>query len=471
MNKNPKSLIYLPLLIAITLVIGMYIGNGDKQTNINPFNQEYSKIDRILNLVSKGYVDSVNVDSIVELTIPEMLSKLDPHTTYIPAKDLTITNDELNGSFFGIGISFMILNDTINVVEIISGGPSEKIGLLAGDKIVTINDSTVTGEKATNDLVMKNLRGKENTKVKVGIKRSTSDKLLSFEITRGEIPLNSVDASYMIDEQTGYIKVNKFGITTYKEFITGLTKLKYDGAKRYIVDLRGNGGGFMEASIVMANEFLPSNNSIVMTKGRDVSNNRNILSDGNGSFTNEDVIILIDEFSASASEILAGAIQDNDRGLIVGRRSFGKGLVQQQLELPDSSAIRLTVARYYTPSGRCIQKEYNTGNGYDYSNDILERYNHGEFMTKDSIKFNEEYIYQTAHGRTVYGGGGIMPDIFVPSDTMGVTSYYLDVLNKGLLQKFAFRFTELNRDKLKDIKTYDQFLEQKPSDRTLLLML
>lgn len=468
MNKNPKHLIYLPIIIAISIVIGMIIGSGNKSNISFGFKQGSSKLDIILDLVSKGYVDSVNIDSIIEETIPEMLATLDPHTTYIPAKDLTITNDELNGSFFGIGISFMIINDTINVIEVISGGPSEKIGLLAGDKIVAINDSTVTGERVTNDFVMKSLRGKKDTNVKVGIKRNTSEKILSFDIIRGEIPVNSVDASYMIDSQTGYIKINKFGAITYNEFITGLAKLQYEGAKRYIVDLRGNGGGYMEASIVMANEFLPANSSIVMTKGREAHNNRNVLSDGHGSFTNEEIIVLIDEYSASASEIFAGAIQDNDRGIIIGRRSFGKGLVQQQLELPDSSALRLTVARYYTPSGRCIQKEYSTGSNSDYSNDILERYNHGEFLSQDSIKLNEEYIYQTLNGRTVYGGGGIMPDIFVPSDTMGVTSYYLDVLNKGLLQKFAFRFTDLNRESFKGIKTYEEFLKHKPSDKSIL---
>lgn len=466
MNKSKNSLIWLPLTIAISVVIGITIGN--RFSNQNYISENDRKLNTILNLISEDYVDTVNINSLIEAAIPNILSNLDPHSTYIPAKDLTAVNDELKGSFFGIGISFTIMNDSITVMEVLSGGPSEKVGLMAGDRIVTVNDSVMVGPKITSDAVMSMLKGAKDTTVKLGIKRNSSKRILKYEIKRGEIPVNSVDASYMADKTTGYIKVNKFGKTTYDEFLNGLVKLKQKGAKRYIIDLRGNSGGFMEPALLMANEFLPENSRIVYTKGREKKNDSQFWSDGNGSFQDAELVVLIDEYSASASEIFAGAIQDNDRGLIIGRRSFGKGLVQNQISLPDSSAIRLTVARYYTPSGRCIQKNFKPGDEYNYTQDIINRFNHGEFYSRDSIRVDENQAFETANGRKVYGGGGIIPDIFVPSDTSGITSYYINALNAGLFHKFSFQYTDINRETFNKMKDYKEFLKALPSDDILL---
>lgn len=466
MNKSKNSLIWLPLTIAISVVIGITIGN--RFSNQNYISENDRKLNTILNLISEDYVDTVNINSLIEAAIPNILSNLDPHSTYIPAKDLTAVNDELKGSFFGIGISFTIMNDSITVMEVLSGGPSEKVGLMAGDRIVTVNDSVMVGPKITSDAVMSMLKGAKDTTVKLGIKRNSSKRILKYEIKRGEIPVNSVDASYMADKTTGYIKVNKFGKTTYDEFLNGLVKLKQKGAKRYVIDLRGNSGGFMEPALLMANEFLPENSRIVYTKGREKKNDSQFWSDGNGSFQDAELVVLIDEYSASASEIFAGAIQDNDRGLIIGRRSFGKGLVQNQISLPDSSAIRLTVARYYTPSGRCIQKNFKPGDEYNYTQDIINRFNHGEFYSRDSIHVDENQAFETANGRKVYGGGGIIPDIFVPSDTSGITSYYINALNAGLFHKFSFQYTDINRETFNKMKDYKEFLKALPSDDILL---
>ncbi len=466
MNKSKNSLIWLPLTIAISVVIGITIGN--RFSNQNYISENDRKLNTILNLISEDYVDTVNINSLIEAAIPNILSNLDPHSTYIPAKDLTAVNDELKGSFFGIGISFTIMNDSITVMEVLSGGPSEKVGLMAGDRIVTVNDSVMVGPKITSDAVMSMLKGAKDTTVKLGIKRNSSKRILKYEIKRGEIPVNSVDASYMADKTTGYIKVNKFGKTTYDEFLNGLVKLKQKGAKRYVIDLRGNSGGFMEPALLMANEFLPENSRIVYTKGREKKNDSQFWSDGNGSFQDAELVVLIDEYSASASEIFAGAIQDNDRGLIIGRRSFGKGLVQNQISLPDSSAIRLTVARYYTPSGRCIQKNFKPGDEYNYTQDIINRFNHGEFYSRDSIRVDENQAFETANGRKVYGGGGIIPDIFVPSDTSGITSYYINALNAGLFHKFSFQYTDINRETFNKMKDYKEFLKALPSDDILL---
>ena len=466
MNNSKNSLIWLPLAIAVSVVIGILVGN--RFSNQNYISENDRKLNTILNLISEDYVDTVNINSLIENSIPSILSNLDPHTVYIPAKDLTAINEELTGSFFGIGISFTIMKDSITVMEVLSGGPSEKVGLQAGDRIVTVNDSVMVGPKLTSDAVTSMLKGAKGTPVKLGIKKNNSRRILKYEIKRGEIPVNSVDASYMADKTTGYIKVNKFGKTTYDEFINGLAKLKQKGAKRYIIDLRGNGGGFMEPAVLMANEFLPENNLIVYTKGREKKNDSHFWSDGNGSFQDAELTVLIDEYSASASEIFAGAIQDNDRGLIIGRRSFGKGLVQNQISLPDSSAIRLTVARYYTPSGRCIQKNFKRGDEYAYTQDIMNRYNHGEFYNRDSIRVDENQVFETSNGRKVYGGGGIIPDIFVPSDTSGITSYYVNAMNAGLFHKFAFQYTDINREAFNKMKDYNEFLKALPSDDMLL---
>lgn len=463
--KNPA--VWIPLTVALAFVGGMLSTKGlfvqDRSASGN------NKLNTLLNIIGHEYVDAVDTDSLMETMYPQLLSGLDPHSVYIKAEDLDAVNSELEGSFSGIGITFNMLNDSINVLEVLSGGPSEKVGLLAGDRIVTINDSVVAGKKWSNEKVMSWLRGESGTKVRLGIRRSTSPELLPFEVTRGPIPVTSIDASYLIDDVTGYIRVNKFGRTTYDEFYTDMVKLRDDGAKRYVVDLRGNGGGFMEMAVMMANEFLPAGQLIVATHGRDESAESTAVSDGGGTFQDAELTVLIDEFSASASEIFAGAIQDHDRGLVVGRRSFGKGLVQRQMELPDGSAVRLTIARYYTPSGRCIQKTYTHGENLDYAHEIVDRYNSGEIFNGDSIKHDDSMIFKTDAGRVVYGGGGIMPDIFVPNDTAEITSYYLNVLNKGLLQKFSFDFTDRYRAELKNAGSVNAMLKVLPPDEELLV--
>ncbi|WP_286527918.1 S41 family peptidase [Duncaniella freteri] len=460
--KNPG--VWMPLALALALVGGMWIG----KTFFNNYHgwDSRSKLDTILELINKNYVDEIDTDSILEVSFPEIISHLDPHSVYIPASDLQSVNEELEGSFSGIGISFNMLGDTINVLEVISGGPSEKVGILPGDRIITINDSLVAGQKWTNSKVMSNLRGPKGSTVRLGIKRPTAKELLPYDVKRDDIPVTSIDASYLIDDEVGYIKINKFGATTYSEFLTSMVTLMADGAKRFIIDLRGNGGGFMDHAVLMANEFLPSGSPIVAIKGKNRSRDNATMSDGSGSFKDKELVVLLDEISASASEIFAGAMQDNDRGLIIGRRSFGKGLVQNQLELPDSSALRLTIARYYTPSGRCIQKTYAPG--VDYERELLNRFEHGELYSADSIKQDKSLEFTTLHGRTVYGGGGITPDIFVPNDSSGITSYYINVINAGLIPKYTFEYTDANRANLSKSKDGHELLTMLPDDDTLL---
>ena len=461
-TRNP---IWLPIAIALAVVVGIVLGRHF--TTSKPVANNDRKLNAILNLIAQDYVDTTNLKDLIEMSIPEILSNLDPHTSYFTAEELRIATDDLNGSFSGIGISFVLTNDTIGVVEVIPGGPSEKVGILAGDRIVTIDDSIATGEKMTNGEVIKRLRGNKGSKVKLGIKRQNSKKTLNFTVTRGDIPVNTVDAAYMIDNTTGYIKVNQFGRHTYDEFITGMAGLAEEGASRYIIDLRGNGGGFMEMAVLMVNEFLPASQPIVFTRGRDKRNDSEVWSDGNGSFQDAEVAVLIDEFSASASEIFAGALQDNDRGLIVGCRSFGKGLVQKEFVLPDSSALRLTTARYYTPSGRCIQKDYKEGM-LNYEKELVDRYMNGELYSRDSMKIDKSQMFTTLFGRTVYGGGGIVPDIFVARDTTGITSYFIEAANAGLLQSYAFKYCDKNRRTLSNTKDYSQLLATLPSDDSLL---
>jgi len=461
-TRNP---IWLPIAIALAVVVGIVLGRHF--TTSKPVANNDRKLNAILNLIAQDYVDTTNLKDLIEMSIPEILSNLDPHTSYFTAEELRIATDELNGSFSGIGISFVLTNDTIGVVEVIPGGPSEKVGIMAGDRIVTIDDSIATGEKMTNGEVIKRLRGNKGSKVKLGIKRQNSKKTLNFTVTRGDIPVNTVDAAYMIDNTTGYIKVNQFGRHTYDEFITGMAGLAEEGASRYIIDLRGNGGGFMEMAVLMVNEFLPASQPIVFTRGRDKRNDSEVWSDGNGSFQDAEVAVLIDEFSASASEIFAGALQDNDRGLIVGCRSFGKGLVQKEFVLPDSSALRLTTARYYTPSGRCIQKDYKEGM-LNYEKELVDRYMNGELYSRDSMKIDKSQMFTTLFGRTVYGGGGIVPDIFVARDTTGITSYFIEAANAGLLQSYAFKYCDKNRRTLSNTKDYSQLLATLPSDDSLL---
>ncbi len=464
-NSIPS--VWMPLVIAATLALGIWLG-ASFFSHTRSYGPVYDKIAAIMGLIEKEYVDEISTDSLLEASISEIISRLDPHSSYIKAEDLQAVNEDLDGSFSGIGISFNMLTDTITVLEVISGGPSEKVGLMAGDRIISINDTIVAGQDWSNERVIRTLRGEKDTKVKLGVLRDNSPKLLTYEVTRGDIPVTSIDAAYLTDNTTGYIKVNKFARNTYSEFLNAIVGLKTKGAERFIIDLRGNGGGFMEPAVLMANEFLAKGSNIVETHGRFDVMESQIFADGSGGFQDSELIVLLDEFSASASEIFAGAIQDNDRGLIVGRRSFGKGLVQQQIDLPDASALRLTTARYYTPSGRCIQKPYTLGSNTAYSMEIIDRFRHGEDFNPDSIKFDATQTFLTLGGRTVYGGGGIMPDVYVPSDTTGLSSYYIDVFNAGLLQKFAFKYADSHRREHQRAKSVDMLLAMLPSDDHLL---
>lgn len=452
-NNNTR---FIPFLLAVCLIAGIAIGtfyaNHFSGNKLGIINTSSNKLNALLRIIDDQYVDTVNMGELVEEAMPQILSELDPHSSYIPAKDLEAVNADLKGSFSGIGIQFTIQNDTIHVNSVIQGGPSEKVGLMAGDRIVEVDDSAFVGKIVTNSEAMKRLKGEKGSKVKLGVYRPGEKELLHFTVIRGNIPVKSIDAAYMINEKVGYIKVNKFGETTYPELLIALAKLNQKNCEGLIVDLRGNTGGYMAAAIQMVNEFLPNNRLIVYTQGRK-SPREDYNSNGTGSNQKMPLVVLVDEGSASASEIFAGAIQDNDRGTIVGRRSFGKGLVQQPIEFSDGSAIRLTIARYYTPSGRCIQKPYEKGKESEYELDLLTRYEHGEFFSADSIKQDETEVYHTRLGRPVYGGGGIMPDIFVPQDTTGMTSYFRMAANRGLIIRYTFDYTDQNRSTLQKYDT------------------
>ncbi|MCM1292766.1 MAG: S41 family peptidase [Bacteroides sp.] len=456
---------WLPLIILASGGAGLWIGSKFSGRGNGG---SLDKLQNIASIIEANYVDSVDIDSLIEYSLSDILAKLDPHTTYISANDLQVYNEDIEGSFSGIGIKFNMITDTIIVDEVISGGPSEKIGLLAGDRIITVDDSIVAGKGWTNERIIKSLRGAKGSKVKLGVKRDGASKLLDFTVTRDDIPVSSIDACYMITDNIGYLKINKFTTETFGEFITSMATLRGEGAQKYILDLRGNGGGLLQAAVAMANEFLDMQQLIVSMKGRKPEYNAVFEANGLGSFKNEELVVLLDEISASASEIVAGAIQDNDRGLIIGRRSFGKGLVQTQIELPDSSAIRLTVARYYTPSGRCIQKSYTLGNINEYMSELSERYRHGEGFSADSMRIDKSQVYYTIGGREVYGGGGIVPDIYVANDTTGISDYYISVFNAGLLQKFSFSYTDANRKYLSKAKTPKELIGLLPSDEVLL---
>ena len=458
MKNNTK---FIPFLLAICFIAGIAIGtfyaNHFSGNKLGIINTSSNKLNALLRIIDDQYVDTVKINDLVEEAMPQILSELDPHSSYIPAKNLEAVNSELRGSFSGIGIQFTIQDDTIHINSVIQGGPSEKVGLMAGDRIVEIDDSAFVGKIVTNNESMKRLKGEKGSKVKLGIFRPGEKEILHFTVVRGDIPVKSIDAAYMLNDKFGYIKVNKFGETTYPEFLIALAKLNQENCQGIIIDLRGNTGGYMVAPIQMINELLPNKRLIVYTQGRK-SPRENYTSNGTGSSQKMPLIVLVDEASASASEIFAGAIQDNDRGTIIGRRSFGKGLVQQPIEFSDGSAIRLTIARYYTPSGRCIQKPYEKGKGEEYEMDLLTRYEHGEFFSADSIKQNEKEIYHTSLGRPVYGGGGIMPDIFVPQDTTGMTSYFRMAASRGLIIRYSFDYTDNNRNTLQKYDTVEKML-------------
>ena len=452
--SNKKRTIYLPLIIAFSLALGYIAGNflpgGETDSVHSNIRTRNDKLDNIVNIILANYVDSVNRQSLEESAIPAMLKKLDPHSIYIPAKDLKRANEPLQGNFDGIGISFNLMTDTILVINTILGGPSEKAGLIAGDKIIYINDSLVAGKNISEEAAMSMLKGPRGTTVKLKILRKGQDELLPFEITRGKIPINTVDVAYMVNDNTGYIKINNFALTTFDEFMKSLEELEGDGMTKLIVDLRNNSGGVMDAAIQIANQFLRKGQLIVFTKGRMQPRN-DFFATGDGKFETGSLVILIDEFSASASEILAGAVQDNDRATIIGRRSFGKGLVQDPIMFSDGSGMRLTIARYYTPTGRSIQKPYNNGTD-KYFEDFRERFARGELLVKDSIHLNNLPKFVTPGGKVLYGEGGIMPDKFIPIDTSGISSYFVAVKNTTIYL-FALEYTEDNRETLSKFTT------------------
>lgn len=448
----------IPIIAAVCIVVGIIIGfTYSMGGHVNPgiISKSSNKIDALLSIIDNQYADTVDIAEIVENTIPQVLAELDPHSTYIPAKDLQAANENLEGSFCGIGVQFMQNKDTIHVMRVIPGGPSDKVGIMAGDRIIAIEDSSIVG--TNTDLVIKKLKGPRDTKVRVEVLRPKNHELLDFTILRGDIPLKSVDACYMITDKIGYMKINTFSLSTYEEMLSGIARLKYENCKGIIIDLRDNLGGVLEIAIKMINEFLPQGRLIVYTEGRK-SPRQDYYSDGHGTCQDMPIAILINEASASASEIFSGAIQDNDRGTIIGLRSFGKGLVQQPIQFNDGSEVRLTIARYFTPSGRCIQRSYTHGKTEDYNLDILKRYEHGELFSKDSIVTDSLKRYETVNGRTVYGGGGIIPDIFIPQDTTGYTSYLRQLNMNGLFSKFAFEFTDKNRETLKDFSDENELI-------------
>ena len=446
----------VPILLALSVVLGIGIGlfyaNHFSGNRLSIINTGSNKLNYLLQIIDNNYVDTVNVNDLVEDAMPQILSELDPHSSYISASDAEETTEELRGSFSGIGVRFTMQKDTVNVMNVIKGGPSEKVGVLAGDRIIAADDSTLVGIDSRD--VMKRLRGARGSKVKLTLRRHGYKKPLDITVVRGDVPVESVDGYFMLNNRTGYISVESFGENTYPEMLTALAQLNVRGMKELVIDLRGNRGGYMQTAIMMANEFLPSGQLVVYTEGRK-SPREEYFTDGRGTFQRLPLIVLVDEMSASASEIFAGAIQDNDRGTIIGRRSFGKGLVQEPIPFTDQSMIRLTIARYYSPSGRCIQKHYTSGENKDYEEDLLTRYEHGEFFSQDSIK-HEGPAYKTTIGRTVYGGGGITPDIFIAEDTTDVTSYYKQASMSGLIIQYAFEYTDQNRAKLSQMKSVDE---------------
>lgn len=457
----------MPIIMAVCVVVGVLIGTfcanhfaGDRLQIINSGS---SRLTNLLHVIDDQYVDAVDIDSLVDKAIPQILGELDPHSVYIPAAEAKQAEDDLKGSFSGVGIEFTIREDTVRVQNVLPNGPSERAGLLAGDKIVTVDGKSFVGKDITNDIAMKTLKGPKDSKVKIGVLRYGSKTPKIFEITRGNVIQHSITSTYMLDETTGYIKIRNFGENTYPEFLAALAQLSQQRAENLVIDLRDNTGGLLQAVSLMANEFLDKGQLIVYTEGRR-SPREDIVADGRGAYKQMPLVVLINEISASASEIFAGAIQDNDRGTIVGRRSFGKGLVQQQMNFTDGSLLRLTVARYYTPSGRCIQKPYLPGQGLKYEEDLLERYENGELYSADSIHNNGK-AFKTSIGRIVYDGGGITPDVFVPEDTLGMTSYYKEAAMSGLIMQFAYQYTDNNRQQLKAFSTAEEmnaFLDKQP---------
>jgi len=461
-NQKPKNTLFqmrLPIFLVLAVICGIFIGAAmSKKGNEQSIAGNYLRFAEIINYIQQDYVDTVDVDKLVDYSISQMLEKLDPHTSYIPASDRQISDSQLESNFEGIGIEFNIIKDTIYVVSPISGGPSEKAGLMAGDKIIKVDSVQMAGIGVTSADVFKKLRGKKGTKVLLTVKRRSSAKLLTYTIIRDKIPTYSIDAAYMIDKTTGYIKISRFGDKTYEEFASALADLKKQGMQRLMIDLKDNGGGYLNRATDIADELISGNKMIVYTDGKGTKYDQEIRARMTGAFESGPVVVLINEGSASASEILSGALQDNDRGLIVGRRSFGKGLVQMPVNLNDGSELRITISRYYTPSGRSIQKPYDKEDASAYDSDLLARYQHGEFFHADSIHFNDSLKYETLKGRIVYGGGGIMPDVFVGRDTSEYTKYLMELFNENVIREYTLNYYQENKTTLSKM-SYEEYFK------------
>ena len=463
---SKKNLVFWAVCLSLfSLNIGFFAGNSRfKRPQLKILRSEQNKINEALEVISKYYVDTIDIKNLSESAVLKIISELDPHSSYIPASEVESVHEELESSFSGIGIQFNMITDTIIVIDVFSGGPAEKAGLLTFDRILTVDDSVVAGKNIGSTKMMRTLRGPKNSKVRLGVQRGNAEDLIQFELTRGDIPNYSIDVSYKVTDNVGYIKITKFSRSTYSEFLTAIAKLKEEGVSGFVIDLRENTGGYLYLAWNLVNEFLPKDHLIVYTQGQAYPR-MNYGSNGKGTCQDAPIVVLIDEWSGSASEIFAGAVQDNDRGLIIGRRSYGKGLVQTKFDLSDRSELLLTIARYYTPSGRCIQKDYELGKSDEYSMDLYNRMMHGEFYSADSIKMNDSVVFKTVGGRTVYGGGGIMPDIFVPRDTSGYTSYLTQLYNTGVLYQFALDYSDKNQDKLNDFSDFKalyDYLNQQP---------
>jgi len=470
MYKNNKFTVILPMVVAAAIVIGILLG-GLVFKSASPIPRKGNlavpgggKLDMLMSLIANRYVDTVSLDSITEKAIPLILDELDPHSVYVPAKDMAAMNESLDGEFDGIGVMFNMATDTVIVLNVINAGPSAKAGVLGGDRIIKINDTVVAGVKISQDEVMKRLRGPRGSQVKLGIQRIGVKELVPITVTRGVIPIHCINAAYMITPEIGYVVFAQFSRTAYRELMNAISLLQSQGMKKLILDLRGNPGGFLDQAIAIANEFLPANRMIVYTEERG-GLRQHQFSNGKGKYQDLELAVLVDESSASSSEILAGALQDNDCGMIIGRRTFGKGLVQEQIPFSDGSAVRLTIARYYTPSGRSIQKPYDKGREA-YNNDLINRFEHNEMFSADSIRFADSLKFQTVGGRTVYGGGGIMPDKFVPADTSDITPYLREVTGRNILYRFTIEYADRHRDELNNITSLQQlqaFFDKDPN--------
>ena len=475
MYKNSKHAIIFPLILAVGVVLGIllgqFVGRNRAETQLRSLMSRRgmgvtNKIMQTSMLIEHRFVDSISMDSLAEMVIPMMMEKLDPHSVYIPAREMQQLNEPLEGEFDGVGISFNTASDTILVLNVIANGPSAKAGVVAGDRIIEINDTLVAGVGMPQNDIIKRLRGKRGSEVKLSLKRQGIKDLVDVQVVRDAIPIKSIESSFMLTDDIGFIRLSQFARTSYTELLAALAELRTQGMKRLIFDLRDNSGGFLDQAILIANEFLPAGKLIVYTEDREREQTRE-YSDGSGTSTDLALVVLIDEGSASSSEILAGAVQDNDRGTIVGRRSFGKGLVQSQIPYPDGSALRLTIARYFTPTGRSIQKPYTNGNDEEYAMDIVRRYNNNEFFSADSIHFADSLKFTTPKGKVVYGGGGIMPDVFVPLDTTDMTRYYVEVTGRNILYRYTLEYADRHREAINAVRTIDELQALLDGDKSL----